>query len=166
MWWKSAVFLLLSLILKVNAQQISCNYINRGANYPYTCQLTINNPQGSDDFENIPGQHIEGFTDADVDLVDAFGQNTLNIPSVICRQFPNLRDLYFAVNEVEIVDENSFAGCENLQAAVLLFNNINRVPANTFRNNRNLQFIYFNWNNLTELHQDSFTGNFFNFQAY
>lgn len=160
MWWKSAIFLLslIFLISQVKSQEISCNYINRGGVYPYTCQLTINNPEGSNDFTSIPGNHVEGFTDADVLLVDSFGQNSRNIPSVICQQFPNLRDLYFAVNNVEVIDETSFADCENLVSTILLFNSIRRVPANTFRNNRNLEFIYLNWNGLEELNQDSFRG--------
>lgn len=127
------MFLLLCLVTNIKAQSLSCNYINRGGTYPYTCQLTINNPEGFDGFTTIPGTHVEGFTDADVLLVDAFGQNTLNVPSILCNQFTNVRDLYLAVNEIQIIDESAFAGCANVQAVILLFNSISRVPTNTFR---------------------------------
>lgn len=158
MWWKSAVFLLLCLVTRIKSQSISCNYINRGGTYPYTCQLAISNPQGFDNFTTIPGTHVTGFTDADVLLVDAFSQNTLNVPSILCRQFPNVRDLYLAVNQIQIVDESAFAACANVEAVILLYNEISRVPANTFRNSPRLQFIYFNWNGLTEIAPNAFTG--------
>lgn len=158
MWWKSAVFVLLCLVATIRSQEISCNYINRGAPYPYTCQLTIDNPEGLDDFTTIPGTHVEGFTDADVLLVDAFGQNTLNVPAILCQQFPNVRDMYLAVNGIEIVGEAAFAACANVEAVILLLNSINRLPSNTFRNNPNLQFIYFNWNGLEIIEPNAFTG--------
>lgn len=156
MWWKSAVFLLL-LCSRVKSQEISCSYIQRGG-YPYTCQLTIQNPQGSDAFTSIPGQHLPNKSNADVELVDAFSQNTLNIPSVICQQFPNLVDLYMAVNNIQIIQESSFAACRNLRSATLVYNAINSIPANTFRNNPNLEFIYLSWNNVSQLVNQSFTG--------
>jgi hypothetical protein len=156
MWWKSAVFLLL-LCSCAKSQDISCSYYQRGG-YPYTCQLTINNPAGSDDFTTIPGNHLPNRTNEDVQLVDAFSQNTLNIPSVICRQFPNLVDLYMTVSNIQIINESSFAGCRHLRSATLVYNAIQAVPANTFRNNPNLEFIYLSWNNLTRLETNSFTG--------
>lgn len=161
MWLKSAVFLLLA-ISSVKSQQISCNYVERGG-FPYTCQLTIDNPEGSDAFTTIPGQHLPNRTDADVQVVDAFSQNSLNIPQIICQQFPNVVDLYFAVSNVQIIQESSFSGCTNLRSAILIYNAIHTVPANTFRNNPNLEFIYLSWNNVSELTTQSFTGSRANF---
>lgn len=156
MWWKSAVFLLL-LSSTVRSQQISCNYIQREG-FPYTCQLSIENPNGLDNFQSIPGEHLPGRSDADVELVDSFSQNTLNIPQIICQQFPNTLDLYMAVNYIEIIQESSFAACTRLRSATLVYNNIEVVPPNTFRNNPNLEFIYLSWNHLRELTPQSFTG--------
>lgn len=67
---------------------VSCNYVQRGADY--ICELTIVNPLGAE-FESIGGSHLADMNDADVFVVEINDQNTLNLPSVVCTQFPGIR---------------------------------------------------------------------------
>jgi hypothetical protein len=62
MWLKISIFVVVVNLASIFAQDatIGCSYVNRGDIYPYTCQLSINNPEGRDDFEEIPGDHVGG----------------------------------------------------------------------------------------------------------
>lgn len=105
---------------------------------PYTCHLTINNPNGLDDFTEIAGFHLANRGNADVTFLSATFQNTRNIPSIICRQFPNIRELYMSASNIETIGESSFSGCANLQQVTLVMNRIGAIPDNTFRTNIHL----------------------------
>ena len=63
---KSLLFILVGLISAVSAQDASCMYLN--SSIGYTCYLTINNAVGSE-ISEITGDHLEGFSDADVFMV-------------------------------------------------------------------------------------------------
>lgn len=58
----------------------------------YFCILTINNPNG-EEIQAIGGPHVEGRTNADVTYVYRTSGVSTIIPSVICSQFPNTRNL-------------------------------------------------------------------------
>ncbi|KAG5666388.1 hypothetical protein PVAND_014417 [Polypedilum vanderplanki] len=155
------LFLLFSLISTIFAQEatISCNYNYRGANYPYTCILNINNPNGFDDFENIMGQHVEGFDNENVTSIDAFAQTSTIIPQILCSQFPNLEQITFMFSEVEVINERSFALCGgSLRTLNVIHNNIAQVSTRTFRNNSNLRYVYLSNNFITEIDAEAFTG--------
>jgi len=143
--WLKIIFLVISLQAVLIASQtatISCNYRQIAANYPYTCDLTLVNPVGLDNFDRIQGEHLAGRNDSDVVLVTAYNQNSRLVPSVICRQFPNLRDLYLSSSNIININEAAFVDCRNLEHLMLSFNEISEVPDNTFRNNERLDFIY------------------------
>lgn len=110
---------------------ISCQYIQNGPD-SYECLMAINNPVGGD-FEDIEGDHLAERSNEDVIDVQAIMQNTRNIPSVICRTFPNTEDLSIEVSNVEFIDESSFEHCANLWRVNLNVNSIASVPDNTFR---------------------------------
>lgn len=61
---------------------INCAYAD---GFYYICRLSIQNVQGLADFDEIGGTHVGNKTNADVILVDAESQDTVNIPPVICR---------------------------------------------------------------------------------
>ena len=143
--WIKTVFLLISLQAVLIASQtvtISCNYRQVAPTYPYTCDLTLVNPGGLDNFDRIQGEHLAGRNDSDVLLVSGYNQNSRIVPSVICRQFPNLRDLNLLSSNIVNINEAAFADCRNLEHVMLSFNEIAEVPDNTFRNNERLNFIY------------------------
>lgn len=141
--WQKIIFLLIVFKVALISSQstISCSYSQLSPQLPYTCHLTINNPIGLDNFVTIPGQHLPGRGNVDVTSLSASFQNTVNIPSVICRQFPNIQDLYMTSNNIQVIGESSFAGCGNLLQVSLVMNNIMGVPGNTFRNNPQLAVL-------------------------
>jgi hypothetical protein len=119
--------------------------------FPYTCTLSISNPNGFDNFTSITGTHAAGKTDADVArVINAYG-NTLNIPEVICRQFPNLLELQFANSSITTLTADAFANCENLQQAIVIRNPINSIPVDTFNGAPNLEVIHLFENSIVDL---------------
>lgn len=58
---------------------IRCNYFGGGEGEEYFCILEIHNPDGRE-FERIEGDHVEGFGDSDVQVLNVFYQNTRNVP--------------------------------------------------------------------------------------
>lgn len=141
--WLKTVFLIISLSAASTLAQssIRCLYRQATPDYPYTCDLTLVNPDGRDDFNRIEGNHLSNRSDVDVVMVNAFNQNSRIVPSVICRQFPSLKDLYISSSNIETINESAFADCANLVHILLSINRITEVPGNTFRNNGRLEYI-------------------------
>lgn len=122
---------------------ISCAYQEPLAPLAYTCHLQLNNPTGRDDFNEIAGDHADGFTNSDVITVMAMNQNSRNIPLVICNQFPNLLDLIVELSAVEVIGADAFAECVNLEFLMIGLNRIASLPDRLFRNNPDLQVRLF-----------------------
>lgn len=134
---------------------IQCNYVR--VRNDYICHLTIQNPQGSD-FYYIPGSHMDNLTNNDITILDAMRQETRVIPSVICRQFPNLSDLYIDESFVEWIDEDAFEYCTNLEWLDLYGNELTIIPDFTFSNNPRLANIYLLYNQISTIEPNAFLG--------
>lgn len=140
MEFKTILILLVGLIARSSAQSASCRYLN--STVGYTCYLTMNNPLGAE-FEEIEGQHLDGFTDADVVMVYSWEGSSTNVPQVICRQFPNLVQVDLAFFGITTITEQSFSGCVNVNFLRLWFNEILEIPLGTFANNNALRFVHY-----------------------
>ncbi|XP_070497778.1 uncharacterized protein [Chironomus tepperi] len=143
---------------------IRCNYVGGSDGASYECILSINNPNGVE-FDQIEGSHLTGLSDADVELVNAYSGNSRIIPSVICRQFPNVYHLTIMGINVEELTPDAFADCRNLVDLFLVFNQITSIPANTFANSPRLEYIELSRNRISELNENSFTGTALSFIA-
>jgi Leucine-rich repeat (LRR) protein len=152
------VLILVLAVTSIQAQDLECLYEQRNPQSPYTCDLRIDNPAGSDDFTAIPGVHLTGRSNADVELVNVVNQNTPIIPAIICRQFPNLRELFMPGSNVERLTDNAFLSCLNLRTIALIFNSLTEIPDNVFRNNWQLETIYLSWNSIEQIGTNAFTG--------
>jgi Leucine-rich repeat (LRR) protein len=139
------------------ANHIRCVYTltNDGQ---YVCNLEINNPLGRDAFTDIDGEHLPGRTNADVDIINIVRQNTRNIPSILCEQFPNARSFIAVDSNIEFLYDSSFAACRNLTVINLWSNLISEVPANTFVHNPLLNNLLLGSNRIERLNADSFSG--------
>lgn len=129
---KSLLFALVGLLSTASAQNASCLYLDSSVGY--TCYLSMNNPGGAEVSE-ITGEHLEGFSDADVFMVYSWEGLSTIIPQVVCAQFPSVVQLDFAFFGITTITENSFSGCTNLNFLRLWFNQITELPSNTFANN-------------------------------
>lgn len=111
--------------------------------------------QGND-FVAIEGDHVEGKGNDDVRVIDAYAQDSANVPSVVCRQFRQLRELHMIRSHVEVVNEEMFEDCVNLETLVLNHNQITQLPDFLFINNPNLDTVEFLSNRLTSIGENAF----------
>jgi Leucine-rich repeat (LRR) protein len=138
-------------------ETISCEYF-MSEDGDYACLMSINNPIGRDAFANVPGQHLDGRSNDDVKIIDIIFQNTRNIPSIICQQFPNVEYFIAMGNNIDVITTRSFAGCRELEYLNLFNNHIVHIPALTFVNNTDLEELELGMNRIETLHPLSLEG--------
>lgn len=151
------LLILILSIVSVYSQNPSCTYQNDQF-YGYTCTLSINNPNGFDNFTQITGQHVNGFTSTDVRRVLSLGPPsiTINIPSIICTHFINLMRIEMRSLGIDKIDENSFKNCRNITQIFLFPNSIQKIHENAFVDNLELLILDMDSNFLTTLPQNVF----------
>lgn len=118
--------------------------------YPYECVLYIMNPTGRN-FDQIIVEHGDNRTDNDVVVLEALSQHTRNFPSVICRQFVNLEEIFIEESQIEVIDASSFVDCGNIWKINLGYNRIVTIPDGTFANNPTLQILEVFVNRITTI---------------
>ncbi|XP_037036889.1 leucine-rich repeat-containing protein 70-like [Bradysia coprophila] len=160
---------LLATIVVAQEPPLSCFYFNVGTGY--LCRLAIDNPSGFDNFTEIDGVHLEGFTNEAVTAIQVGRGISTNIPRIICDTFPNIDQFDFYGAGLTYIDDTSFGGCTqigwlylsnnrlssisehaftNLRAATLINlgdNLLATLPENLFANQQNLEYLTMN-NNL------------------
>lgn len=124
----------------------------------YECNLRIHNPAGVNEFSPITGDHFYGLTDEDVGFVQIYRRNSPNFPSIICRQFPNIEEVFIDSSEFSQITENSFSGCQHLWLLFISNNQFHEVPARSFAGNPNLIFIYLRSNQIRRIDDEAFVG--------
>ncbi|KAG5669551.1 hypothetical protein PVAND_017438 [Polypedilum vanderplanki] len=135
---------------------IRCDYTNLGNNQ-FLCQMTINNPDGRNDFTQIEGNLPTGVTYEQVTQISVQNQMTTNIPTIICHQFSRLNSIRIEFSELSILNQNSFEACQNISEIILSHNNLNEIGNYTFGNQlRNLDIIDLGFNQLSTLSMRSF----------
>ncbi|KAJ6630884.1 Leucine-rich repeat-containing protein 15, partial [Pseudolycoriella hygida] len=150
-------FIVICTFLAVTAAQntsLSCSYYTYGETYG--CEMTINNPNGLNNFTEIGGIHLEGFTANDVNVVYFVRGNTPNIPEIICETFPNviLFDMFGA--SITQVDDNSFSACSSIEQLYLYYNRISSISSNAFASLRTLRYLHLGENFLSTLPENVF----------
>lgn len=111
----------LTLLLTLNyshSTSITCNYDDRTANL-YTCVMTIENPDGFDEFSSISGRHINSRVNDDVTRVQISNGNSQNFPRIICEKFKNLKVLQLNIFNLKM-ENFSISECENLRELFLV----------------------------------------------
>jgi len=134
---------------------MECTYVNNAA---YTCELTVQNVLGRANPDRIDGKHIENLGDSDVVFVEALLQHTSSFPSVICRQFSNLKYIYLLESKIEELTREDFEGCTNLNALILDQNEIRIIPDNVFSSSPALSLLSFMSNEVNQIQTDAFAG--------
>lgn len=113
---------------------------------------------GGRELEVIQGAHNEDRNDDDVFRVEIMEQETLNVPSIICTQFRNLRELLIEESDVEVVTAEALSNCRNLELFAAVVNKIQTLPDRLFGNSPNLQIANFYWNEISEISETAFAG--------
>lgn len=145
-------FILLMSFVKIDAQKddLFCRYSSLGT--VYICELTIQNPNGRDDFNEIEGEHEFDHDNSDVLVTTRVGGSvSSNVPSIICSDFPNLATLSLWDIGIERVSENAFKNCKLISTVNLEKNRITELDENVFRENLKLEYLFLGFNQLTTL---------------
>lgn len=136
---------------------IRCDYFGGNEWEQYFCLLELHNPDGID-FQTIEGDHQSGLTNNDVVLANAFYQNSRTIPSVICRQFPNLESMMIVSSGVEVIFTESFEHCRNLEQLFINQNRLQTIWPFSFQNSPRLRILDLAYNEISFMHQSTFRG--------
>ena len=128
----------------------------------YSCHLTINNPNGLNNFQKIDGEHLPGYSDSDVEWIHGVsGSNTANFPSIICQKFRNIGAMSLWSIGIQRIDDYSFVDCAILRYLDFLGNPISIVSERAFSRNLDLWQVFFRNNFLTTLPENIFEHNNF-----
>ncbi|KAL7051772.1 hypothetical protein ACKWTF_004612 [Chironomus riparius] len=142
------------------SQRLSCDYELRTLNgrQQYTCYMSIDNPNGFDNFTQVEGFHFPGMNNVFVTAIirNTTGSSTPNVPEIICSQFPHVTYIDLSFLNLQEVGENAFRGCRNLDWLRLYSNSIPRLPDNLFIHNRHLTYIDLDRNLFTTLPENLF----------
>jgi len=148
--WVS-IFIFVVNYQTIYGQVLSCSF-RTDSYYGYTCVLTIQNPNGLNNFTGISGTHLTGKSNRDVQCITrSSGSNTTNIPSIICEKFKYVTRIYLQSIGIQIVDEYSFKSCKNLLYLSLAGNKITKFDEKSFSEKLELQTLHLNNNQLTTL---------------
>ncbi|XP_037024511.1 carboxypeptidase N subunit 2-like [Bradysia coprophila] len=151
------LFVLVMAFCLTSAQQMTCTYsINTNYdNDPYQCTLNVNNPDGLDDSVSIGGDHLGTYMDPYGNMMSTYNDSsvqiltvngiTKNIPSVICKQFPNVEILNCYNSNLQIV---SATKCSKLQELRFSYNLIEEVYVDLCQYQPALKKIFINNNKL------------------
>lgn len=147
----------LSLLTLASSQSIYCNFTTDNPTRIYTCSLTIDNPNGFDEFSGIDGIHMDGRTNDDVLDFVVFGITTI-IPRVICDSFRFLRSIHILRDVgIQRFTENALSSCINLRTISSTFNPIAEIHPNFLRNNVNLTTFTITGSQLTSIPAELFS---------
>jgi len=148
--WVSILIFLINY-QTIYGQILSCSYRN-DTSYGYTCVLTIQNPNGLNNFTGINGTHLTGKSNNDVrHIYNDYRSNTINIPSIICETFQYATRIVLQSIGIQTVDEYSFKSCKNLLYLSLAGNKISKFDEKSFSEKLELQTVHVNNNQLTTL---------------
>ncbi|XP_070492487.1 leucine-rich repeat-containing protein 15-like [Chironomus tepperi] len=154
------LLVLFAFIGSTVSQRVSCDYELRTVNgrQSYTCYMTIDNPNGWNNFTQVEGFHYPGMNNV---FVTAIVRNTLtsstpNVPEIICQQFPHVTYIDMSFLQLQEVGENTFRGCRNLDWLRLYYNRIPSLPENLFIHNRHLTYIDLDSNLFTTFPENLF----------
>lgn len=152
----SLIFLIIAAAASAQ-ENPSCTYNKHILSF-YDCELAINNPNGFDGFESIEGEHYDGKTYDDVNVIlFKNSSETKNFPRIICDTFENVEVISISdsigLSEIGI---NSFVNCKKLLFLTLISNELKQIDANAFENNENLAHLYISRNQISQLPENIF----------
>lgn len=157
-FFKSVLYFLILAnfqLFQAQIEELYCHYDMAGSEY--FCDLTITNPNGVNNFKEINGIHLNGKSDEDVlNIYEKSESITLNVPSIICIKFKNLRKFILRSVNILRIEKESFENCKKLTYLDLRNNNIENIDAKSFENNLDLLELYLDNNQLSTLPENLF----------
>lgn len=143
------VLLFLVKIIQIKGQNEELNCVYSQSYYVYSCDLTIQNPNGLNNFQDISGTHINGKSDNDVQyIIFNYDKSSSNIPSIICEKFQNIQ--YFDIYGATEINDYSLNSCIKLKS-LNVGGNIKKINKNAFIENVQLETLSISGFQLTTL---------------
>jgi len=128
----------------------------------YLVHLKLSNPYGRNDFKEINGTHLDGFSYDDVQVIDNGKYSfSKNIPSILCSQFRNAQEIIYPGMLVQNVNEDAFTDCVHLLKLTILDGQFTELPENLFFTNIELQYIAIGSYNLAIVPENIFINQHF-----
>lgn len=136
---KIIFLVVLIFVSKISGQILNCRYLE---DLTYTCKLDIIIINYQINSTKLSGVHLDDKTDDDVVAVKStFGTFSGFFPSTICEKFKNLKVLDLKDMNIEMIQNNSFDGCANLEKLLINFVINTELPENLFNANTKLSSL-------------------------
>ncbi|CRL03601.1 CLUMA_CG016231, isoform A [Clunio marinus] len=154
-------FKLLLIIISVAITPTLCGtcrfFLNR--NFNYGCEMyDVNVTERNQNFV-IGGEHLPGFSHADVRWLNFTNPGTLNfIPLTIFQSFVSMREAIIVEVEVKEIQRETFGGCNNLERINLDRNLIQEISSMTFGGCFSLTEISLSRNAIETIENYAFSG--------
>ncbi|XP_008295256.1 leucine-rich repeat-containing G-protein coupled receptor 5 [Stegastes partitus] len=117
-------------------------------NLPELRTLSLNGAADLTEFPDLTGtRSLESLT--------ITGARITSLPGSVCEQLPNLQLLDLSYNQIQTLP--SFSACESIQKIDLHHNEIEDVEENTFAGLMSLRSLDLSWNRLTSVKPNSFS---------
>lgn len=150
------LLLLITALSAVSSQAIAINCDFRlNFFYEYVCQFVGIEVSDPSFVVVIAGEHMEGRTDADVEVVVIKDSNTPFIIPQIFTSFPNVIELEIIRSKLESIN---IPETVQLEFLTIVGNNIPKLRNNSFSGQHNLLFLELAANNIEEIEDNAFVG--------
>lgn len=125
----------------------------------YTCSIsgfTLVDENANLVFEGI---HLEGQSDADVDMIGVINSNISIIMTQLFTRFPNVGAFYIDNGGLARIQPNAFANAKNLTNVFINYNQeLQTIQANAFTGASNLLVLDIGVNRIVNIHETAFNG--------
>jgi len=161
------VVLLLSALASGISGSVTGNCDYSFVHDDYTCDFSVHIFANENDVTAIEGTHLQGYGDSNVVRLEKASTLMLlpYVPTILCRQFPNLRYIDLYRSEMQVITINSFSGCSSLQTIDLGSNELTQIPANVFVNPQ-LRQLYLDDNRISDIAVGAFNSLIFLQELY
>lgn len=150
------IILILSAVGFASSSDSTCyyghlDYIPRG----YMCTFEATNPTS---MATISGQHLDGYTDDNVELMFSSKLKISTFTSSYCEKFKNTKQINVEDSpDVTAFASNALKNCENLEEFRFIEGRLTELPGDLFSANSKLQVVSFQANRLTTLPENLFS---------
>lgn len=154
--WCKAILVLFFVAQLSGVQSAVCTFQNTGTIFRvYMCTLVNQNIQ--QDAGVVVGEHVPGFTDANVTALRQTGSTITVFPSYIINQFVNMQSV--ALHNAGMTSfGNPITNCARLDHLFLNNGGITSIPGRFFQNCGNLVQLSIQNHPVHDIHIDAFVG--------
>lgn len=153
--------LILIIFTQSKSMVLDCKYSNGlwvTLGLVYQCEASVSLIVNSDKIKviNVSGNHEQGKTNPDVELLHIRFQNLQSFPKEIDKFFMNLKGIYALDNRIETITKNDLKVFPNLEYFDFHGNDITVIDDDLFEFTPNLKFVSFSANKVKHIGLNTF----------